>query len=261
MQEAIAAHKPVRIFALFSGGKDSMASTHFAMNHGAMEVVHINTGIGIEETRVFVRDTCNAFGWPLRELHPPDMTYRDFVLKHGFPVPGGHRYSYVWLKERALHELCMSVKTRGRRSRERIMLVTGVRNLESARRMGFVEPIKRIATKVWVAPLFQFSDIDLAHYRKLHNLPLSEVSSKFGMSGECLCGAFAAPDEMQRLERLYPDVAAQIHALEIEAEAAGVHCKWGKRPPKDKFSDKLPFMAMCVGCPAKASMQVRGVGL
>jgi 3'-phosphoadenosine 5'-phosphosulfate sulfotransferase (PAPS reductase)/FAD synthetase len=52
-------HQPVRRFALFSGGKDSICSTHFTMNNGADEVVHINTGIGIKETREFVRETVN----------------------------------------------------------------------------------------------------------------------------------------------------------------------------------------------------------
>lgn len=75
MENAIKKFKPVKIFAMFSGGDDSLVTTHFAMNHGAREVVHLNTGIGITATRVFVRETCKKYAWPLREMHPPELTY------------------------------------------------------------------------------------------------------------------------------------------------------------------------------------------
>lgn len=252
MVQAFALNPPVRrIYALFSGGKDSIVSAHFAMENGAHEVVHINTGIGIRQTREFVRDTCAARGWPLREIHPPAKTYRQYVLENGFPGPGAHRYSYSWLKERALRKLVRETK---QTSKDRVMLVTGVRNLESARRMGYVKPIVRVGAQVWTAPCYNWNDIEMHTYRTDNDLPLSEVSKQFGMSGECLCGSFAAPGEMERLERFYPEASDEIHALEIEAKDAGVHCEWGKRPRRGgRLSDELPFMPLCVGCPSKAA--------
>lgn len=243
------ARPPVRIYAMFSGGKDSIVSTHFAMEHGAHEVLHLNTGIGIRQTREFVRDTCKYYGWPLREEHPPATTYRQFVLKHGFPGPGSHRYAYSWLKERALRKVVREAKTK---VKDRVMLMTGVRNLESARRMGFVEPVVRQGAMVWVAPMYQFSDIDMHAYRAKHNLPLSQVSKDLGMSGECLCGAFASPGEFERIAKFYPEAADEISELEIDAKLAGVHCRWGTRPKRGgALSEDLPFMPMCVSCPTK----------
>lgn len=255
MVEAFASNNPVRrAYALFSGGKDSLVSAHLAMENGAHEVAHINTGIGILETREFVRETCKAFGWPLREIHPPDKTYRQFVLKNGFPGPGAHRYAYSWLKERALRKLVRETKVD---RKDRVMLVTGVRNLESARRMGYVKPIMRVGAQVWTAPVYNWNDIEMAAYRAEHGLPLSEVSKNFGMSGECLCGSFAQHGEMERLERFYPAAAAEIRELEREAKAAGVHCEWGKAPKRGgRLSEELPFMPMCVGCPTKALLAV-----
>lgn len=248
MNMAVLEHNPVRIYAMFSGGNDSMVSTHFAMSNGAHEVLHINTGIGIPKTREFVRETCKAFGWPLREEHPPHKTYRDFVLEKGFPGPGAHMYAYSWLKERALRKVVREAKTR---VKDRVMLVTGVRNLESARRMGYVQPIVREGAKVWVAPMYAFSKLDLHAYRKSHNLPESEVAKNLGMSGECLCGSFASPGEFERIERFYPAVAQEIRALEVEAKSAMQWCSWGTRPDPAAFSEDLPFMPMCVGCPTK----------
>ena len=72
-------------------------------------------------------------------------------------------------------------------------------------------------------------------------------------SGECMCGAFAEGDknkdmELKELEMWFPDMANEIKALQKEAEAAGVHERWGHRPPKPNFSGTLPFMPLCVGC-------------
>lgn len=249
MVVAVGMHNPIRIYAMFSGGNDSMVSTHFAMEHGAHEVLHINTGIGVRQTREFVRETCKAFGWPLKEIHPPNTTYRDFVMKHGFPGPGSHRYAYSWLKERALRKVVSEAKTN---VKDRVALVTGVRNSESARRMGFVQPIVREGAKVWVAPMHSFSELEMNSYRILHQLPKNEVAVNLGMSGECLCGAFASPGEFDRIAHFYPEVAQEIRILQDEVREAGKPCEWGKRPRRrGALSEDLPFMAMCVSCPTK----------
>lgn len=205
--------------------------------------VHINTGTGIPETRKFVGEFCERYGIPLLEYFPP-VPYREIVLKHGFPGPGGHRFMYVWLKERALGQLVREHKTKWN---DRIMLITGVRLSESKRRMGHVEPIVRQKAKLWVAPILDWTSDDLRAYREENGVPESEVAALLHMSGECLCGAFAHPDEIKDLEAFYPVVAARIHALEVEAEAAGVHCVWGTRPPgKRKAADAAGML--CTGC-------------
>ncbi len=85
---AVAAHKPVAVWAAFSGGHDSLVNTHLTSQHPAFTgVVHINTGIGIEETREFVRRVCGEFGWRLIEVYPPRITYEQMCLERG--MPGG----------------------------------------------------------------------------------------------------------------------------------------------------------------------------
>lgn len=248
--------KPVKMFALFSGGNDSLMSTYFAMENGADEVVHINTGIGVPETREFVRETCRSFGWPLRELTPPAWSYRDIVLQRGFPGPGAHRFAYSWLKERALRKLVRETK---QKRTDRVGLITGVRMQESARRMGFVVPVIRIDATVWIAPMFNYSSIDRQDYIKQHSLRTNPVVDVLGFSGECLCGAFAQTGEINRIERHYPKVAQEIHELEAEARDRGKHCIWGTRPPKakDLNQHEIPFMPLCSGCPTRPMSMVR----
>jgi 3'-phosphoadenosine 5'-phosphosulfate sulfotransferase (PAPS reductase)/FAD synthetase len=242
----ITEHRPVARFALFSGGNDSAATTHFLWTRGLCDAaVHINTTIGIPETRAFVRAFCTRYGIPLIEKTAP-VPYDEIVLEHGFPGPGSHRFMYVRLKERCLDELVRETK---RRWNDRVLLLTGVRSSESSRRMGFVQPVVRQKTRVWCAPLLDWTNDDLYAYRKEHDVPESEVAALLHMSGECLCGAFARPGEIGDLEAFYPDTARRIHELEKRVSAAGKHAMWGVRPPRDHGMDALPGF-LCAGCVA-----------
>lgn len=228
--EAIDEHEPVKTYALFSGGNDSLVATHIA--HQLTDVdktVHINTGIGIPETRQFVRDACDNLGWDLKELHPPDKSYEDFIQEHGFPGPGAHIYAYSWLKDRAIRQLVQEAKEEWK---DRVMLLTGVRTSESDRRMGHTQEIYRDGAQLWVAPIISWDREHLREVRERDNLPTNPVVEKMHMSGECLCGAFAREYEFEELEFWYPDVADRIRGLEDKVQSCGIEgdrAKWGNR--------------------------------
>jgi 3'-phosphoadenosine 5'-phosphosulfate sulfotransferase (PAPS reductase)/FAD synthetase len=242
-------------FALLSGGDHSFVATHHAVEQGGVdEVIHIRTGIGVKECEEFVRDVCASqkFRWPLRVIEPPALGYEDLVLKYGFPGPGMHYLFYRMLKERAIRVLVREAKTR---RLDEIALYSGVHQQESARRMGFVAPRVKVGSQIWLADLFNYNAIDFADYKRRYSLPTSPVKAKLGFSGECLCGAFAQPNEIVKLETFFPDVANRIHELQRKAKAAGKHCVWGTRPVKQKPLSQydLPFMPMCSSCPSRAS--------
>lgn len=236
-------------FALFSGGHDSLVSTHYAMSHDeADEVVHVNTGIGIEQTREFVRETCERQGWPLVELHPP-ISYDEIVHAEGFPGPAAHRFMYVRLKEKPLRELIRSRRVRGG---QRATLVTGARTSESSRRMGHVKPMVRDEKNPWdwFAPIHDWSKPDCNDYIERHDgLRRNEVTDLLHMSGECLCGSFARPGELDEIATWFPETASRIHKLEVAVRDSGhPACRWGIRPPNVHRSQmQLP---MCIDCEA-----------
>ena len=84
------------IYGMFSGGHDSLCAAALASLHPLFAgAIHINTGIGIEETREFVRDTCERHFWPLHEIHAPEGKYEQMVLEtrrlpRRPPVPQQH---------------------------------------------------------------------------------------------------------------------------------------------------------------------------
>ena len=236
------------VVVLFSGGNDSTTLAHLFKDR-ATHAAHANTGIGIEQTRQYVRDTCAEWSLPLIEEHPRiGETYRDLVLgrvrvKAGpsagkTPYPGGspgpamHFVMYQRLKERSLERVRRQLVENP--YQQRVIFLAGRRADESGRRKGLAVkgPIERRGSTVWVSPLVNWTKLDLNAYRRVHpDVPRNEVSDLLHMSGECLCGSFAHEGELDEIAEWFPDVAAEIWGLEREVAAADVappeRCRWG----------------------------------
>lgn len=243
------------ILPLFSGGHDSTCACHVASRHRKWKgkVHHIDTGIGSKATRAHVDATAKELGWDLKVYRSPE-TYEKFVRERGFPGPGRHHWIYVRIKERCVRMIC---KKRGR-----VALITGCRKEESTRRMGTVEPIKLGETdkhgnrtnlnRVWVAPCHDWSSEEQAAYMDEFDLPRNPVKIALGMSGECFCGAFASPGELDRIRQHCPDVAAEIDRLAVIARECGTHDKWGTRPPREKGLVAVQSGPLCSSCDLRA---------
>jgi len=248
VRDAVTAHsggrKIVATCILFSGGNDSTVLAHM-FRRTATHAIHANTGIGIEQTRQFVRDTCAEWELPLIEVH--GESYRDMVLERGFPGPAMHWKCYTRLKERALdkarHELGIANKRK-----VCALFLAGRRREESTRRKG-IELHERDGTVIWASPLANWTKQDLNTYRAMYRgCPTNLVSELLHMSGECLCGAFAHPGELDEIGMWFPAVKAEIEALQDEVRAAG-HveplCTWGHGEGRRSRSGRL-----CSSCDA-----------
>lgn len=229
---------------LFSGGNDSTTVAH--MFRGIANVaVHANTGIGIEQTRQYVRDTCQSWNIPLIEKGPkPNRSYRELVLGEamaqardgsglrplwkGFPSSKGpsHNVMFNKLKQDAIDAAKRELVSNPRK--ERIIFVGGIRRAESARRKKRTW-LDRNGSAVNVSPIINWSKLDMNEYRRRNpDVPRNEVSDLIHMSGECLCGAFAHPGELDEIAFWFPDVADEIRQLEREAKERGIErCRWG----------------------------------
>jgi 3'-phosphoadenosine 5'-phosphosulfate sulfotransferase (PAPS reductase)/FAD synthetase len=220
---------------LYSGGNDSTVLAHL-MRHRVDYAVHANTTIGLEETRQFVRDTSQRWGLPLLERTAP-VSYREWVIKRGFPGPALHYIMFQKLKERCLDQVRRELVTNSRK--ERLLFIAGRRRSESKRRQNI--PLWEVdGSVIWASPLAMWTKLDMNTYRLLMgDVPINEVSEKLHMSGECLCGAFAKPDELDEIRFWFPDMAAEIDQLEADVTAAGHKApfnRWGHgqgKPPEE----------------------------
>lgn len=285
IKEAIEAYEPARVLALLSGGNDSTTMLRAVRRWVAQPpngVLHINTGIGIPQTRRFVRSTCKHWNLPLHEVTPPPILsprdqartakseeaiafmkdlhrrlqkaeidwysltpYEQLVVRFGFPGPAGHRLAYIRLKERSLEKFL--AETRSKRG-EKVLLLSGVRLTESTRRMAMHNLVEKKGGQIWLNPFFFFSKEDLAAYRARFDVPHNEVSDHLHMSGECLCGAFAKPGELEEIRFFYPEVADYIEQIQELAKSVGnPRCQWGPAPG-ESAADQGWTGPMCHSC-------------
>lgn len=248
-------YKPRAIFAAFSGGDDSLVSTHWMMtNVPWCQVFHANTGIGIKATRQFVRDTCRAYGWPLHEIRAKEdcgQDYREIVLQYGFPGPANHGLMYRRLKERPVRLL---TKRHKQLVRDKVLISTGIHHGESRVRMGYVDRnVGFVGSQMWVNPLYWWPAERFRAYWQKHRLRRNPVSELLGMSGECLCGAFAHKGEKALIRLVDPATADYLDALEAEVRARGHSWGWEDRPPRQKRkpaddNQRAFFMPFCRSC-------------
>lgn len=207
---AMGQHHPVAAFVGYSGGNDSLRTTHWAMtNIRNCQVMHINTGIGIERTRVHVRAVCKHYGWPLNEIRAKEdcgQDYDELVRSFGFPGPPGHMMMYAQLKERAIRVLVRRAKV-GHKRTAKVMIISGVHHADSQRRMAYAGQggYNCVGAQLWVNPFYWSSKAERDAYIVEHNLPVNPVTRELGMSGECGCGAFAQPGELARWRACDPE--------------------------------------------------------
>lgn len=257
LNQAVEEHRPVGVYALFSGGHDSLVNTHLTAQHPSFAgVLHMNTGIGIEETREFVRETCRRFGWPLVEKFPQRTTYEAMVMKHGMPGgPVKHGIFYHRLKSESVDAHVADVK---RHRRDRVVLSSGVRKQESARRMRLHPvPIEADGVRVWVNPILDFSARDVNAYISKHGLERNPVVDKIHRSGECLCGAMAHPDELKEIAFWFPEVAARIRGLERQCFERGLPYNWGSKP-SPIVDPRQGRLRLCSSCETRWEAEAEG---
>ena len=247
-------HEIVGHVGMFSGGNDSTTMMHLLrplLTHAGMA----NTGIGIEETRQYVRDTCAEWGLPLIERTPPD-SYEDLVFGRvvartgpnkgnqvwpaGFPGPSAHGFYFQRLKERCFDAIRRALVRNPKR--QRVVFYAGRRRQESDRRKD-VPFWERRGSTIWISPLALWTKLDLNTYRLMFgDVPRNWVSDVLHMSGECLCGAFAHPGELDEIGEFFPKVKAYLVDLGKRLLAAGIdptyaiwgHGKGGK-PKRNKL--------------------------
>lgn len=244
VREAVERYNPIAVVGLFSGGHDSTTANIIAHEAGADFSLHINTGIGIPQTREFVGETCAERGWKLREYKatecafadgsPNPQIYEEIVMKDGFPGGAVHGSMYVKLKERQLARFEREI---GATTNRPVLYISGARSDESKRRMANTEEMQKVGRKVWCAPIHDFTKADCGNVMQHCSVKRNQVVDLIHKSGECLCGAFAEPGELTEVKMWFPEVAKRIEDLEREV-ADKWPWKWEDNGPPKWFRQK-----------------------
>ena len=240
-----------RVYGMFSGGHDSLAATYLASRHPQFAgVLHVNTQTGIPKTRDFVEEVCRDQGWTLHEVKSKDDCGEDYealVLEHGFPGPALHWKMFQRLKERALRHFMRTVEP----GLHRVVLVSGRRSQESDRRKANVTPHDRSDRIIYASIIHDWSALDVTDFLEAEGLPRNPVVDLLHMSGECLCGAFAHPGELDEIRLWFPEVASRIERLERRVRRRGFGWGWEGKPPScggHPGQMALEFPPLCSSC-------------
>lgn len=226
---------------LVSGGRDSTVLAHRCRD--AYDVLaFVDTGTALPGVAEHVRRVAELLEKPLRVLETPASEYDRLVcgsdrprsngapdVGAGFPGPALHGTCYARLKERQIERLQRELKEGAPRA-ARVLMLTGVRRAESTRRRSR-PAVSRKHGRVFANPIVDWPSSRVAAYMAEHELPVSDVAALLHRSGECNCGAFAAPGERELLAALFPEwFAARIAPLESRAAGLGLPAVWGARP-------------------------------
>ena len=283
VMQAISTYHPIGMVAAFSGGNDSIVTTHFSATEFFSRVIHCNTGIGLKQTTEHVRRVCERFGWDyVEEVAVPEgrtksttdeqlpidgwqdglTAYEEFVLNFGFPGPGQHPRMYQRLKERSIRRYVRRIKD-GTPRGSKVLVISGIRNDESSIRAGYKRAVQQDpgnSAVIWANPFYWRSAEEFEIYRQEFGLPRNPVKDQIGISGECMCGAFRESDaERLAVRRVDPEFSEYLDRLEAKVHERGFPWDWGQRPPKWWMEMKRgqgfliemgdpEFTPMCVGC-------------
>lgn len=231
VSDAIFEHDPSHVFVLFSGGNDSKVLAHWAkrqLGHRLNAAVFVDTGVALPGVRDFAEEFCDRYEIPFLVYETPYSEFVDMCRQHGMPGPGAHKYPYRRLKERRFDQVVAEHKTH---RYDRVLFLSGARRAESQTRTRSAIPSDRDGCQVWVNPLVDWTHAEMRAYSLKYDLPTSDVAALMHRSGECNCGAFAAPGEREMLMSLYPAWFEEKVAW-IERELDGhPYAKWGTRRP------------------------------
>jgi len=214
---------PNHIYAAVSGGDDSIVALYFAYHSPHIEldgIVHIETGIGVPETKEYVEKTADKLGLDFYAVGEgnaryPHESYDFLVMKFGFPGanPIAHSQIQSNLKDKPFNRFESTLDGD-------VALISGVRKLESDRRYDKLTDLaengfKEVKNILWTSPIVEFSDADLRQYKDEHDIEENLVSATLNSSGECLC-TYEDRHRLTDLQTFYPHVAQRIFRLEFE---------------------------------------------
>lgn len=258
-------------YALVSGGHDSLTAMHIVHQSTVIDldgVIHVNTGIGVPETREFVEERAADLGLTFHEVaaeadeagaaheyRRANEEYTHLIREYGFPGPPIHKYMYANLKEKPLERYLRDELG------DDLLLVSGVSRHESENRMENVaaDGQQEFLGYPTISPLVDATSMDVRRYRSGLDLPMNPVVEKLEMSGECLCGAFSDRGELRMIRLFYPDVARYILGLEAKVAAAASlddgppekFTRWGHNRLDDHEREALDDdeqMLLCQSC-------------
>lgn len=237
------------VLILFSGGNDSRAMAHVvkpileSLGMG-VELAAIDTGLGVDGWRDSIVSYSEWLGVNVSFWSGEGRGfYSSYVARNGFPSSPQHGLVQNRLKGRAMEKMVRDRRGGGKVSR--VWLLSGIRQLESRKRMGLISPFSRRGNGQFINPLFYWSNSKVADYLNENNIPLSAYNQ-----GDCKCGATvrSAKAEMSDIRDNNPCLFSYLSSLGNVEEWGKPLSRRGVGNNKGVSSGKVSDYNLCVSC-------------
>lgn len=256
-EDAAHQYPPKKIFAMVSGGSDSLTALHVAL---ALDIpldgiMHCVTGCGIKETSQFCRKVANELNLKYYEPNA-GKDWEEYVLRKGFFGKGVHAHSFAYHICKHGPITKQIAKMRLYRRNYNILLLNGARILESAnRKKNFTDPINiDSASKqtIWVNLIHNWSKHQCMQFLNDLNVKINPVTSLLHKSGDCYCGTMQTDEEREEASYWFPEFGRYLDEVEQHVFDHGFTWGWGENMPEGfKLSGKHhKFQPMCHHCSA-----------
>lgn len=215
--------RDAKVFLEYSGGHDSTALLYAVAHSDEIDidaVVHLNTGIGAEFTREYVREHCATLDQRYIEVQQPDRSqrYGPKYIKYGCPGarPIAHEMMRRDLKQDPEDHLIAGFD-------DDIIIITGVSRYESPRRhrtvaQSGIQESSRHSNVTYVAPFAELTGSEIREQLEKYDVERNELADLMDSSGECLCAAFAQFWDLAYVWEYEPWLAVGIVNLILLAE-------------------------------------------
>lgn len=241
LSKALALHKPSLIILSFSGGYDSMVSSHIATQWAKQHAhstnvitISADTLISADGWRDFVTNTAKQLGFPRFAIHNTDHfeKWASRMIESGYVYrESQHRINFYYLKQVVFRKLVQQYK---KYRTDRIMFVNGVRRAESSARQHRPE-IARQGSGVFVNPILYWSDLEVEQYRIAHDMPINPFYDTIGNSGDCLCN-WHTHFKKETIQHHAPQTWQKIEPIHINCQKRHGY-GYGEIPRNGQFID------------------------
>jgi phosphoadenosine phosphosulfate reductase len=212
------------LVSCFSGGKDSLVTTHYVMSELEdfdidKHVVYADTGCMLPSTEPFVVDICKQFGWKLTIVRG---FFFEKAKKNGMPRMK-HRWCCKACKVNPMQEFIKTLKPQRAE-------VTGLRRDESLARSKLPQILYKRKVPSWgYCPIIAWTEKDVKAYMKKHDLP-TPPHYRLGLKETCMCGVFSTPKQMLILKAQFPELWQRFVDLEAGFRTKGAAFYFNYKP-------------------------------
>jgi len=265
LDTALKMYKPSTIILSYSGGYDSMVSSHLAARwakqhaHSANVItLSADTKLSADGWADYIRASSKALKFPRLHIYETHKfkRWQERIIDKGFPFRlSQHKINFYYLKQVCFKKAVQDFK---KHYHDHVMFINGVRRAESNDRRN-AKDIAKYGSGIYVNAIAHWDDKQVYDYRMAYDMPINPFYDTVGNSGDCLCN-WHTRIKLPQLREFGTCALQHIQPLH-DATRDKFGYGYGEQPPNGLFVKDAPVQEsfldlidldstpnLCIGC-------------